>query len=98
MQQASRISDFTHFFYEGVLVESGKTDQIFTNQKKRKQKTISQVNLANIYLLTFLGNLTSPYLTSSLKKVRLISVDGYRKCLIGDLLWNGYKFCLLFLV
>ena len=36
MQQASRISNFTHFFYEGVLIESGKTDRIFTNPKKKK--------------------------------------------------------------
>ena len=36
MQQASRISDFTHFFYEGLLVESGKTDRIFTNPKEKK--------------------------------------------------------------
>ena len=36
MQQASRISDFTHFFYEGVLIESGKTDKIFTNPKEQR--------------------------------------------------------------
>ena len=31
MQQAARISDFTAFMYEGVLVEFGKTKQLFTN-------------------------------------------------------------------
>ncbi len=36
MQQASRISDFTHFFYEGVLVESGQTDHIFTNPQEQR--------------------------------------------------------------
>ena len=30
MQQASRVSDFTAFFYEGHLVEMGKTEQVFT--------------------------------------------------------------------
>ncbi len=33
MQQASRVSDFTAFFYEGNLVEFGKTSDIFTNPK-----------------------------------------------------------------
>ena len=36
MQQASRISDFTYFFYEGGLIESGKTAQIFTNPKEKR--------------------------------------------------------------
>lgn len=36
MQQASRISNFTHFFYDGILVESGKTEHIFTNPKEKK--------------------------------------------------------------
>lgn len=36
MQQASRISNFTHFFYEGALIESGKTDRIFTNPKEKR--------------------------------------------------------------
>jgi phosphate transport system ATP-binding protein len=31
MQQAGRISDFTGFFYEGRLIEFGKTKRIFTN-------------------------------------------------------------------
>lgn len=30
MQQASRVSDFTAFFYEGNLVELGKTSELFT--------------------------------------------------------------------
>jgi len=33
MQQAARISDRTAFFYEGSLVESGRTLDIFTNPK-----------------------------------------------------------------
>ncbi|WP_222846299.1 phosphate ABC transporter ATP-binding protein PstB [Pontiella sulfatireligans] len=31
MQQAARVSDLTAFMYEGVLVEFGKTKQLFTN-------------------------------------------------------------------
>lgn len=31
MQQATRISDYTAFFYKGEIVETGKTAQIFTN-------------------------------------------------------------------
>ena len=33
MQQASRVSDYTAFFYMGRLVEMGRTDQIFTNPR-----------------------------------------------------------------
>lgn len=36
MQQASRISDKTAFFYMGDLVEYGKTDKIFTNPKEEQ--------------------------------------------------------------
>ncbi len=36
MQQAARVSDFTSFFYEGVLVESGRTKTIFTRPNKKK--------------------------------------------------------------
>lgn len=36
MQQAARVSDTTAFFYEGVLIESGKTKEIFTKPKKKK--------------------------------------------------------------
>ena len=36
MQQAARISDLTAFFYEGVLVECGNTDQVFTNPKQKQ--------------------------------------------------------------
>ena len=36
MQQAARVSDITAFFYEGKLIESGKTDAIFTNPKNRQ--------------------------------------------------------------
>ncbi len=35
MQQASRVSDFTMFFYEGVLVEHAPTAQLFTKPKDR---------------------------------------------------------------
>jgi len=35
MQQASRVSDFTAFFYEGKLVESNKTEKIFTNPDEK---------------------------------------------------------------
>jgi phosphate transport system ATP-binding protein len=33
MQQAARVSDITAFFYEGKLIETGNTDDIFTNPK-----------------------------------------------------------------
>lgn len=36
MQQAARISDSTAFFYKGVIIEVGKTDQIFTNPHNPK--------------------------------------------------------------
>ncbi len=36
MQQASRVSDSTAFFYEGRLIESGATDLLFTNPKNRQ--------------------------------------------------------------
>jgi len=36
MQQAARISDTTAFFYQGVLVEMGKTKNIFTNPEKKR--------------------------------------------------------------
>jgi phosphate transport system ATP-binding protein len=36
MQQAARVSDVTAFFYEGKLVESGPTDQIFTRPSQRQ--------------------------------------------------------------
>ncbi len=36
MQQAARISDFTAFFYKGVIVEYGETEQIFTRPKNRQ--------------------------------------------------------------
>jgi phosphate transport system ATP-binding protein len=37
MQQAARVSDQTAFFFEGVLVEFGDTDQVFT--RPREQRT-----------------------------------------------------------
>lgn len=36
MQQAARVSDYTAFFYEGELVEHGKTKQVFTKPNKKK--------------------------------------------------------------
>lgn len=36
MQQAARISDFTAFFYEGRIIEFGKTKTIFTNPVKKQ--------------------------------------------------------------
>ena len=36
MQQAARISDYTAFFYEGYIVEFGKTTDIFTNPKNKQ--------------------------------------------------------------
>lgn len=36
LQQAARISDATAFMYLGELIESGRTDQIFTSPKDRR--------------------------------------------------------------
>lgn len=36
MQQAARVSDITAFFYEGSLIETGETKQIFTKPKQKK--------------------------------------------------------------
>ena len=36
MQQAARVSDFTSFFYEGRIIESGLTQQIFTKPSKKQ--------------------------------------------------------------
>lgn len=36
MQQASRISDYTAFFYMGELIEFDKTKKIFTNPEKKQ--------------------------------------------------------------
>jgi phosphate transport system ATP-binding protein len=36
MQQAARVSDFTAFFYEGKIVETGLTQQIFTKPQKKQ--------------------------------------------------------------
>ena len=36
MQQASRISDYTAFFYMGDLIEFDQTNNIFTNPKEEK--------------------------------------------------------------
>jgi len=36
MQQAARVSDLTAFFYEGQLIETGPTKQIFTKPKEAK--------------------------------------------------------------
>jgi phosphate transport system ATP-binding protein len=36
MQQASRVSDQTAFFFQGRLIESGATEQIFTKPKQKQ--------------------------------------------------------------
>ena len=36
MQQAARVSDVTAFFYMGELVETGSTEQIFTNPREQR--------------------------------------------------------------
>jgi phosphate transport system ATP-binding protein len=36
MQQAARVSDFTAFFYEGVIVEFGATEQLFTRPNEKQ--------------------------------------------------------------
>ncbi len=36
MQQAARVSDYTAFFYEGRLIETGRTRNIFTRPEKKK--------------------------------------------------------------
>ncbi|MBN2713038.1 MAG: phosphate ABC transporter ATP-binding protein [Planctomycetes bacterium] len=36
MQQAARVSDYTAFLYEGLLVEFGATKQLFTNPEKKE--------------------------------------------------------------
>ncbi len=36
MQQAARVSDWTAFLYEGVLIELGPTTQLFTNPDKKE--------------------------------------------------------------
>jgi len=36
MQQAARVSDHTAFLYEGVLVEFGRTEDVFTNPQKQE--------------------------------------------------------------
>lgn len=36
MQQAARVSDFTAFFYEGILIEHGPTKQIFTTPRNKQ--------------------------------------------------------------
>jgi phosphate transport system ATP-binding protein len=36
MQQAARVSDFTAFLYEGVLIEFGVTQEMFTTPKEKQ--------------------------------------------------------------
>jgi len=36
MQQAARVSDITAFFYEGILVEFGETNRIFTKPNEKR--------------------------------------------------------------
>jgi phosphate transport system ATP-binding protein len=36
MQQAARVSDYTAFLYEGVLVEFGKTSKLFVKPQNKQ--------------------------------------------------------------
>src|SRR5262249_44985320 len=36
MQQAARVSDQTAFFYQGELIQTGSTNEPFTNPQKRQ--------------------------------------------------------------
>jgi len=36
MQQAARVSDYTAFMYEGLLVEYGDTDRLFTSPREKR--------------------------------------------------------------
>jgi len=36
MQQASRVSDYTGFLYNGILIEFGETGELFTNPRRRE--------------------------------------------------------------
>lgn len=36
MQQASRVSDYTSFFLNGEIIETGKTEELFINPKEEK--------------------------------------------------------------
>jgi phosphate transport system ATP-binding protein len=36
MQQAARVSDYTAFLYEGLLIEYGLTDKIFMKPKNKQ--------------------------------------------------------------
>jgi phosphate transport system ATP-binding protein len=36
MQQAARVSDYTAFFYKGEIIEYDKTDDMFTNPRKKQ--------------------------------------------------------------
>jgi phosphate transport system ATP-binding protein len=36
MQQAARVSDLTGFFYQGKLIETGATDQLFTRPREKQ--------------------------------------------------------------
>ena len=36
MQQAARVSDFTAFMYEGLLIETGRTNEMFTKPVEKQ--------------------------------------------------------------
>jgi phosphate transport system ATP-binding protein len=36
MQQAARVSDYTAFFYEGRIIESGETTKMFSNPDEKQ--------------------------------------------------------------
>ena len=54
MQQASRVSDNTAFFYMGDLIEDGKTEDIFRNPKKVLTKLYNWKVWLKIYEMTLL--------------------------------------------
>ena len=54
MQQASRVSDNTAFFYMGDLIEHGKTEDIFRNPKKERTQNYITGDLVKIYEMTLL--------------------------------------------
>ena len=47
MQQATRVSDRTAFFYLGKLIEYGETTKLFTNPKRRGQRIMSRADLVD---------------------------------------------------
>jgi len=67
MQQATRCSDFTAFFYLGRLIEIDRTEKYSVVQARNIQKTISQADLDRFGLgnAASIGDLYRPTLLSS---------------------------------